>query len=92
MWASLNMLHHIVVELLSICLKMFVFHIFHYFSVPTAKKNQPSTTIDTMTDNRPTQVDQDLLAINRQKTYTLYIHTGIRKGINGPHMLFLLKL
>jgi hypothetical protein len=48
---------------------MFVFHIFHYFSAPTAKKNQPSTTIDTMTDNRPTQVDQDLLAINRQKTY-----------------------
>jgi hypothetical protein len=48
---------------------MFVFHIFHYFSGPTAKKNQPSTTIDTMTDNRPTQVDQDLLAINRQKTY-----------------------
>jgi hypothetical protein len=45
---------------------MFVFHIFHYFSAPTAKKNQPSTTIDTMTDNRPTQVDQDLLAINRQ--------------------------
>jgi hypothetical protein len=44
---------------------MFVFHIFHYFSAPTAKKNQPSTTIDTMTDNRPTQVDQDLLAINR---------------------------
>jgi hypothetical protein len=36
----------------------------------------------------PTQVDQDLLAINRQKTYTLYIHTGIRKGINGPHRLF----
>jgi hypothetical protein len=48
-----------------------VFHIFHYFSAPTAKKNQPSTTIDTMTDNRPTQVDQDLLAINRQKTYTM---------------------
>ena len=69
MWASLNMLHHIVVELLSICLKMFVFHMFHYFSAPTAKKNQPSTTIVTMTDNRPTQVDQDLLAINRQKTY-----------------------
>ena len=89
MWASLNMLHHIIVELLSICLKMFIFH---YFSAPTAKKNQPSTTIDTMTDNRPTQVDQDLLAINRQKTYTLYIHTGIRKGINGPHRLFLLKL
>ena len=60
-----------------------------YFSAPTAKKNQSSTTIDTMTDNRPTQVDQDLLAINRQKTYTstLYIHTGIRKGINGPHLL-----
>jgi hypothetical protein len=37
---------------------MFVFHIFHYFSAPTAKKNQPSTTIDTMTDNRPTQVEQ----------------------------------
>jgi predicted nucleic-acid-binding protein len=48
---------------------VFVFHIFHYFSAPTAKKNQPSTTIDTMTDNRPTQVEQDLLAINRQKTY-----------------------
>ena len=63
------MLHHIIVELLSICLKMFVFHIFHNFSAPTAKKNQPSTTIDTMTDNKPTQVDQDLLAINRQKTY-----------------------
>jgi len=46
-----NMLHYIIVELLSNCLKIFVFQIFHYFSGPTAKKDQPSTTMDTMKDN-----------------------------------------
>jgi hypothetical protein len=29
---------------------MFVFHIFHYFSAPTDKKNHHTTTIDTMTE------------------------------------------
>jgi hypothetical protein len=53
-----NMLHCIVVELLSNYLKIFVFQIFHYFSAPTAKKDQHSTTIDTMKDNWPTQVDE----------------------------------
>jgi hypothetical protein len=43
-----NMLHYIVVELLSNCLKIFVFQIFYYFLAPTAKKDQPSTTIDTI--------------------------------------------
>ena len=55
----------------------------------TAKKNQTSTTIDTMKDKWPTQeVDQDQLAINRQKTYIYFL----RKRINGPCRLFLLRI
>ena len=74
-----NILHYIIVEWLSNCLKMFVFHIFHYFSAPTAKKDQTSTTIDTIqlahaSRPRPT---------NNQQTENIHIH--IRKGINGPH-------
>ena len=74
-----NMLHYIVVEWLSNCLKMFVFQIIHYFSAPTAKKDQTSTTIDTIqlahtSRPRPT---------SNQQTENIHIH--IRKGINGPH-------
>jgi hypothetical protein len=74
-----NMLHYIVVELLSNCLKMFVFQIIHYFSAPTAKKDQTSTTIDTIqlahtSRPRPT---------SNQQTENIHIH--IRKGISGPH-------
>ena len=47
---------------------------FRYFSATTAKKDQTSTTIDTMKDKWPTQeVDQDQLAINRQKTYIYFL-------------------
>ena len=74
-----NMLHYIVVEWLSNCLKMFVFQIIHYFSAPTAKKDQTSTTIDTIqlahtSRPRPT---------SNQQTENIHIH--IRKGISGPH-------
>ena len=74
-----NMLHYIVVEWLSNCLKMFVFQIIHYFSAPTAKKDKTSTTIDTIqlahtSRPRPT---------SNQQTENIHIH--IRKGINGPH-------
>ena len=62
-------------EILYACLLyLFVSMTFRYFSATTAKKDQTSTTIDTMKDKWPTQeVDQDQLAINRQKTYIYFL-------------------